>query len=104
MRITELIARRTEKIKKSVTGGKYTSKPRSVSINYIDKLDLSTRILEIRKARALAREAPDIREELVGEITKEIEEDRYNVSGAEIANKMLLEHQAVAGRAPNPYY
>lgn len=47
---------------------------------------------DVAKARRLAAQAPDIREHLVEEILQEIREDRYCVTGADVAPKMIQEH------------
>jgi flagellar biosynthesis anti-sigma factor FlgM len=63
-----------------------------------DTIRLSDRWLEVQKARGLALSAPDIREPLVNEVSDQIESGRYDVSGEDVAPKMIEEHMADAGR------
>ncbi len=61
-----------------------------------DRVQISDRGVEIRHARSLALAAPDIREELVGEIVALIEQGEYQVSGADVVPKLVREHLALA--------
>jgi negative regulator of flagellin synthesis FlgM len=56
-----------------------------------DSVQISARSVEIQKARQLAIQAPDIRQELVGPIASQIESGEYNVTGAEVAPKLIRE-------------
>lgn len=56
-----------------------------------EKVDLSTRAKEIQQAKVEVSKAPDVREEKVQEIKSQVEQGTYNVSGEQIANKMVGE-------------
>lgn len=88
----------------SRSGGKYVSRSQSIAVNSMDKLDLSARVYEIQRIRSLAQDSPDIREDLVSGIEKEIEEGRYAVSGVEIAQKIIFEHRLDASCFPPNSY
>lgn len=57
-----------------------------------DTVQISARSVEVQKARSLALQAPDIREGLVGEISGQIDRGEYNVTGADVAPKLIREH------------
>ena len=75
---------------KTPDGPAAASRPPSSS----DTIRLSDRGLEVRRARGLALQAPDIREGLVEEVSGQIETGRYTVSGEDVAPKMIQEHLA----------
>jgi negative regulator of flagellin synthesis FlgM len=56
-----------------------------------EKVDLSTRAKEIQQAKVEVSKSPDVREEKVQEIKTQVEKGTYNVSGEQIANKMVGE-------------
>lgn len=56
-----------------------------------EKVDLSTRARDIQQARNALSKVPDVREEKVREIKNQVENGKYNVSGEEIAGKMVGE-------------
>ena len=56
-----------------------------------EKVDLSTRAKEIQQATVEVTRLPDVREEKVQEIKSQVEKGTYNVSGEQIANKMVGE-------------
>ena len=56
-----------------------------------EKVDLSTRAREIQQAKVEVSKVPDVREEKVQEIKSQVEKGTYNVSGEQIANKMVGE-------------
>ena len=56
-----------------------------------EKVDLSTRAKEIQQAKVEVSKLPDVREEKVQEIKTQVEKGTYNVSGEQIANKMVGE-------------
>ncbi|MBE0616676.1 MAG: flagellar biosynthesis anti-sigma factor FlgM [Proteobacteria bacterium] len=57
-----------------------------------DQVSFSGQSFEVQRARALALQAPDIREEMVGEIVAQIRQGRYVITGAEVAPRMIREH------------
>ena len=63
----------------------------SASVKPIEKVDLSTMAKEIQKAKVEVSKLPDVREEKVQEIKAQVEKGTYNVSGEQIANKMVGE-------------
>lgn len=56
-----------------------------------EKVDLSTMAKDIQKAKVEVSKLPDVREEKVQEIKSQVEKGTYNVSGEQIANKMVGE-------------
>lgn len=56
-----------------------------------ERVELSSRAKEIRQIRALLANAPDIREEQVMALKRQIEDGSYRVQPAEIAQKMIGE-------------
>lgn len=61
-----------------------------------DRVQISGRGLEIRRARSLALAAPEIRQELVDEILGQIERGEYQVAGADVLPRMIREHWFLA--------
>jgi anti-sigma28 factor (negative regulator of flagellin synthesis) len=57
-----------------------------------DRAEFSKRSYEVQKARVLAIQAPDIREDLVTELFDQINQGRYLVRGSEVAPRMIQEH------------
>ena len=57
-----------------------------------DMIRLSGRGLEVQRARGFALQAPDVREGLVAEVSGQIEGGRYDVSGEDVAPKLIQEH------------
>ena len=56
-----------------------------------EKVELSTTARDIMQAKVEVSGLPDVREEKVQEIKSQVEKGTYNVSGAQIANKMVGE-------------
>lgn len=56
-----------------------------------EKVDLSTMAKEIQLAKVEVTQLPDVREQKVQEIKTQVEQGTYNVSGEQIANKMVGE-------------
>jgi len=54
-----------------------------------DRLELSVRSLEISHLDELIRSTPDIREERVEQVRREIESGTYNVKAEKIAEKII---------------
>ncbi len=62
----------------------------------LDRVQISERGREIRRARVLALTAPDVREDLVEAILAQIERGDYRVSGADVVPKLIREHWMLA--------
>jgi anti-sigma28 factor (negative regulator of flagellin synthesis) len=58
----------------------------------VDQIEFSGNSFEVQRARALALQAPEIREEMVGEIVAQIRQGRYVIVGAQVAPRMIREH------------
>jgi len=56
-----------------------------------DKVVLSPKAREIQEAKKLLSSIPDIREEKVARIKKEIEDGTYRIDGKKLAAKMIRE-------------
>ncbi|HSH70921.1 MAG TPA: flagellar biosynthesis anti-sigma factor FlgM [Deferrisomatales bacterium] len=61
-----------------------------------DRVMISGRGVDIQRARSLALAAPEIRQEMVDEIVGLLERGEYQVTGADVAPKMIQEHLAYA--------
>ncbi len=61
------------------------------------KTDLSARGREMAKAKAVANETPDVRDERIAELKRRIAEKKYNVSAEAVADKMVDEHINMSG-------
>ncbi len=57
-----------------------------------DRVQISGRSVEIQRARVVALQAPDIRQERVDEIVSMIERGEYRVTGRDVAPKLIREH------------
>ena len=56
-----------------------------------EKVDLSTKAIDIQQAKNALSKVPEEREEKVQEIKSQVEKGAYNVSGEKIAGKMVGE-------------
>ncbi|SEM35699.1 anti-sigma-28 factor, FlgM family [Syntrophus gentianae] len=56
-----------------------------------EKVDISNKAREIQQINSAMSEIPDVRDEKVSSIKAQIENGTYNVSGEELANKMVGE-------------
>lgn len=56
-----------------------------------EKVDLSTMAKEIQQAKVEVSKLPDVFEKRVQEIKNQVDKGTYNVSGEQIANKMVGE-------------
>ncbi|GAB4278497.1 MAG: hypothetical protein Kow0092_34290 [Deferrisomatales bacterium] len=65
----------------------------------VDHVQVSERSVEVQRARLLAIQAPDVREDLVEEISQAIARGEYRVYGADVVPKMLREHAEIASLA-----
>lgn len=68
------------------------------SVGGVDEVQVSSQGRDVQRARLLALGAPDVREDLVEEVVREIAAGRYHVAGADVLQKMIQEHLAVAAR------
>lgn len=57
-----------------------------------DRIEISSKGSEVRKASSLVQQAPDIRQEMVDELSGQIEKNEYDVDGGQVAPKMIREH------------
>ena len=64
----------------------------SPGVGAVDHVELSDRGREVQRARILALEAPDVREGLVAEIQREIEQGSYGAPAAAVLDKMVHDH------------
>ncbi|MBI5682876.1 MAG: flagellar biosynthesis anti-sigma factor FlgM [Deltaproteobacteria bacterium] len=62
---------------------------KDISKDKADKVELSQRSKEIRKAREVVEASPDIRAEKVDSIKKAVENNAYNIKGEEIARSII---------------
>ena len=53
---------------------------------------ISTRARDMAKAKAIAADTPDVRDDKVAELRKRISEGKYNVSPHDVANRMVDDH------------
>src|SRR5258708_569821 len=54
--------------------------------------DISTKAKDFAKARSVAAEAPDVREEKVADLKRRIASGKYNVDADAIAERLVEEH------------
>jgi len=57
-----------------------------------EKVGLSRKANDLNRIREIIRKTPDIREGRIAILREKIASENYNVSGQEIADKMLREH------------
>lgn len=63
----------------------------SAAVKPEETVDLSTMARDIQQAKVEVSKVPDVREEKVQEIKAQVDNGTYNVSGEQIANKMVGE-------------
>ena len=61
-----------------------------------DQVYFSGRSVEVRKARLLALQAPEVRVELVDSIGDLVRSGQYQVHGADVAPKLIQDHLVIA--------
>ncbi|GIL16696.1 MAG: hypothetical protein BroJett040_04470 [Oligoflexia bacterium] len=61
------------------------------------KVKLSERAQDMKKAKEIAKSAPEVRADRVAELQKLIDQGQYKVSGKDIADKMVDEELQWAG-------
>ncbi|MCL6589537.1 MAG: flagellar biosynthesis anti-sigma factor FlgM [Firmicutes bacterium] len=59
------------------------------SVKKTDVLELSSRAHELQFVREQVLKSPDVRADRIGELKKQIQEGAYQVSGSEVAHKMI---------------
>jgi negative regulator of flagellin synthesis FlgM len=59
------------------------------SVKKADVLELSSRAHELQFVREQVLKSPDIRADRIGELKKQIQEGVYQVTGSEVAHKMI---------------
>lgn len=57
-----------------------------------ERVELSSKALDLNRIREIVRKTPDIREDKVALLREKIASGNYGISGQEIADKMLREH------------
>ncbi|MDW7710531.1 MAG: flagellar biosynthesis anti-sigma factor FlgM [Deferrisomatales bacterium] len=57
-----------------------------------DQVAFSGQSFEVQRARALALQAPDIREDVVGVIVDQLRQGLYRITGAEVLPRLVREH------------
>jgi len=63
----------------------------SAAVKPEETVDLSTMAKDIQQAKVEVSKVPDVREEKVQELKAQVDKGTYNVSGEQIANKMVGE-------------
>lgn len=61
------------------------------------KAEFTSKAKDFAKAKAVAAQAPDVREEKVAELKKRIAEGKYKVDADAVAGRMVDEHIKTAG-------
>lgn len=61
-----------------------------------DQVYFSGRSVEVSRARLLALQAPEIRVALVDSISDQIRHGQYDVSGSDVAPKLIQDHLVIA--------
>ena len=61
-----------------------------------DQVYFSGRSVEVSRARLLALEAPEVRVALVDSISDQIRHGQYDVSGSDVAPKLIQDHLGIA--------
>jgi negative regulator of flagellin synthesis FlgM len=61
------------------------------------RTEISSKAKEAAQAKSIATSAPDVREERVAALKKQIAEGKYKVDANAIADKLVDEHLATAG-------
>jgi anti-sigma28 factor (negative regulator of flagellin synthesis) len=61
-----------------------------------DQVLFSERSADVRKARGLALDAPEVRIALVDSISSQISRGQYSVTGSDVAPKLIQDHLVIA--------
>ena len=64
-----------------------------------DAVEISSIGKDIQTAKAAVKSAPDVREDKVADLKKQIANGTYNVSGESFADKLLAKYNEAAGIA-----
>lgn len=76
---------------RSALGAQAVDKQATASMKPEEKVELSTMARDIQQAKVELSRLPDVREEKVQAIKYQVASGAYNVSGTQIANKMVGE-------------
>ena len=99
--IKDVNAQLIRKYQRNESGPTATDKrPGSATMITQEKVNCSTAVIEIREAEADGVKAPDVRAEKVLKIKSQVERGMYNVSGEQIACKMIrVDHTSFWARS-----
>jgi negative regulator of flagellin synthesis FlgM len=61
------------------------------------KAEISSKSKEFAQARAVASNAPDVREDKVAELKQRIADGNYKVDGASVADRLVDDHLRMSG-------
>lgn len=61
------------------------------------KTDVSDRAKDMARAKQLASDAPDVREDKIREIKEKIQNKQYSVKASDIADRLVDDHIRLAG-------
>ena len=86
-------AKKTGKAAEGQAQGKAQSADSAAS----SKAELSAKGREMSQAKAVASDAPDVREEKIAELKRRIQEKRYQVDSTKVADKMVDDHLKMSG-------
>ncbi|OFZ78238.1 MAG: flagellar biosynthesis anti-sigma factor FlgM [Bdellovibrionales bacterium RIFOXYD1_FULL_53_11] len=84
-------SRKTERASQA-QGAKKTDKTGKSAGASDANTEISTKGREFAKAKAVAADAPDIREQKIAELKKRIAEGKYKIDEKAVADKMVDEH------------
>lgn len=59
--------------------------------------EISTKAKDMAKANQLAKDSPDVRDAKIAELREKIANKKYNVSAAEISDRLVDDHLRLAG-------
>jgi len=89
-------AKKNERIKKTAYEQSAPTEKASLRNDSV-KTDLSSKAKDMARARQLAADAPDVREEKIRELKEKIANKQYSVSSADIADRLVDDHMRLAG-------
>ncbi len=89
-------AKKSEKLK----NGAYEARKEGPSVATKSEsvnTEISAKAKDMAKAKQLAVDAPDVREAKIAELRDKIQNKKYNVGSAEIADRLVDDHLSMAG-------
>lgn len=89
-------SQKTDKTKKTGYEGSVESKKDSASSSSV-KAEISTQAKDMAKAKQLAMEAPDVRENKIAELRERIAAGKYQVDSKAVADKLVDDHMSMPG-------